>query len=311
MGRGSHRRWLARRRLHAQRRGVAAVVGTLLALLVFLAIFGIFLSDYMPLWMQDNEEALAAQVESQFGGIQNQMSSSYLTAQSGYEAANPVTLQSAGVPVFAQPTQGIVSFQENRQLFTNISFRLDSASGQAYYQNITSVGELAISLPNRYYVPMTFDLQDGGVIQAQSSASQQNMVFAPSVVANSSGGVSTLYITLFALYGNNSVLNLPSTAVYTTFVASQQYPGFVGTYVYDNFTTEYGCAWSTYWNNQFNYLNSTGYPTSANLNVYPNPSLDCIPGPSGSLTLVHVRFASVSHFILSVADFTVSLGQTT
>ncbi len=309
MGFRSRRRSFARRRLHASHRGVAAVVGTLLALLVFLAIFGIFLSDYLPLWMQDNEQSLAAQVESQFGGIQNTMGSEYLSSDAGYQAANPVTMQSGGVPVFAQPTQGILSFTGNHQLFTNVSFRLDSSTGQAYYQNITTVGDLTMSLPNRYYVPMTFDLQNGGVIEAQSGASQQNMIFAPSVVANSSGGVSTLYMTLFALYGNNSVLNLPTAVVYTTFLASQQYPGYAGTYVDVNFTTQYPCAWATYWNNTFGYLNSTQYPST--LNVHPNPTQACVPGGTGGVTLMHVSFSAVSHFILSVADFTVSVGQST
>jgi hypothetical protein len=288
---------------------VAAVVGTLLALLVFLAIFGIFLSDYLPLWMQDNEESFSATVANQFGNIQDTMGKLYLNSKTGFAVANPVTMQSDSVPVFSQPTQGVLSFLENKQLYTNLTFHLQG-SGQWFSQNVTPAGELTMSLPNRYYVPITFSLQDGAVIQAQPGAAQQIMLFSPSVLANSSGQQSSLYITLYAAYGNSTQESYIQTDnVYTSLIGSQQYPGRAGTAVYDNFTTEYSCAWSKYWNSTFSALNATGYP--ATVSVVPNPSVACSTSAQGGIQMMHVSFSTVTNFMLTVVAYNVDVGVVT
>ncbi|MCI4354935.1 MAG: hypothetical protein L3K06_06175, partial [Thermoplasmata archaeon] len=57
-------RYRRRHRLGKDTRGVVAVVGTLLAMLVFFSLFGIFIEQYLPLWMTDNESSFTSQTQT-------------------------------------------------------------------------------------------------------------------------------------------------------------------------------------------------------------------------------------------------------
>lgn len=312
MGYKERRRSRYIRRLRHGRRGVAAVVGTLLALLVFLSIFGIFLTDYLPLWMTDNEETYSVTVANQFGNILNTMSSLYLSGRSGFAVSDPVTTQSSSVPVFAQPTDGVLNFFENPSLYTNFTFFLQGTSSR-FSQNLTTTGGLTDNLGDRYFVPITYILQNGAVIQQQSSSSvSQLILFPPSIVANYSGTQASLSLTYFASYGNGTSAVTPGTEqVYVSFDSSQTYPGLAGTPVYLNFTTDYACAWSTYWNSTFASLNSTGFPhpVGRTLHLSPVPAQACSGASQYSgLNAIRVYFPAIQYFTLTVASFNIGIG---
>lgn len=312
------RRRVIWRRMRRSRRGVAAVVGTLLALLVFLSIFGIFLTSYLPLWMTDNESAWAVTVENQFGQIDHTMELLYLENKVNWAAQNPVTMSSASVPVFSQPTVGALSFSASPMIYTNVTFHMLGSSGWQY-RNV-STGTVGMNLGNRYYVPVTLSLEDGAVVLSQG-ANQQSLTFQPSYVANFSGTHSNLYLTLFATYGNNSVLNQQGTAeVYTTYSTSQAYSGVQGgTPVYLNLSTYYPCAWYSYWNQSNTNLNQSGFPTHPTVHAHQTvtPLSPTFNACSSSVTtprspvLISVYFPMITYFSLAVVTYDMAVGSTT
>jgi hypothetical protein len=306
------RRSAFRRRLRNSDRGVAAVIGTLLALLVFLSIFGIFISEYVPLWMTDNEEQFSNTVAGQFGAIKQTMDSLYVSGKTNFAVANPVAMSSNGIPVFAQPTQGMLTFTESHALYTNVSFKLSGTS--AWYNENFSTGTIQDVLADRYYVPMTYGLEGDSVIQSQT-ASQQLVLFQPSIIANQSGLRDQLVMTLFSLIGNTSSTQAVSGAVaevYTTYLSSQTYAGSYLTPVYMNFSTYYPCAWSTAWNKTATNLAAAGYASAPTLHpmpykaAYPNGA--CSYNPVPTPLKIRLYFPPVTTFLFTVVTFQVNTG---
>ncbi len=291
-------------------------MGTLLALLVFLSIFGIFVTEYLPLWMTDNESAFGVTVANQFGQIDEEMGSLYLAAQSAngqshFAAANPVTMSSASVPIFTQPTYGVLSFSGSAYpatLYANATFDLQGHRGQSSV--VATSGALQMALKNRYYVPLTYSLEDGAVVSSQS-ASQQSLIFDPSVITNSSGSASTLDLTLFSVYGNTTTATSTGTQqVYTTYITSSTYQGAnSGTPVWLNFTTLNPCAWFQYWHATTAALNNSNFPTHPS--VWSNSTAGGACSSSNAVNspkLLSVYFPMITFFNLAVVTFDMAVG---
>jgi hypothetical protein len=290
------RRYRRARRLAHERHGVVAVIGTLLALLVFFALFGIFITQYLPLWMTDNEALFTAQAATSFAQFKGSVDSQYfLGGPQSY--GTPFTISSQSVPLLAQPTQGSLNFlpstcpggfysktstpagngvanTSTRQygqpinpgycVFANVTESIGPGGYVGYSQSVAS-GTLQFLLPNRYYTPETFYYEDDAVIQSQSSG-YQIMAFPPPLNISVVGSNTTVTDSLLQLYGNaSSVVGQGSSEVYSALRFTQlstsngELKGIPTQF--DNFTfeigTEYPCAWTSY---LYNVLNATGLP---------------------------------------------------
>jgi hypothetical protein len=217
------RRYRRARRLRHESRGVVAVIGTLLALLVFFALFGIFLTQYVPLWMTDNESLLVAESSTSFATFKSIIDQQY--ALGGPQTVGtPFAISSQSVPLIAQPTEGTLVFLPNscpgaggvpfytsggieggnggsssatKQYgqpvnpafcaFANITESVGPGGYKNYGQAIAT-GSLQLVLPNRYYTPETFYFEDDGVVQTQS-VGYQVMAFPPPLNISSVGVV--------------------------------------------------------------------------------------------------------------------------
>ncbi|HXQ48554.1 MAG TPA: hypothetical protein VN842_02065, partial [Thermoplasmata archaeon] len=105
------RRYRRARRLHHNQRGVVAVIGTLLSLLVFFTLFGVFLTQYLPLWMTDNESQFTAQAAYSFALFKSNVDSQYqFPSGSPQTLGTPFVVSSQGIPLLAQPTESTLVF---------------------------------------------------------------------------------------------------------------------------------------------------------------------------------------------------------
>ena len=277
-GSTARRRYRQGRRLRHGRRGVVAVIGTLLALLVFFALFGIFLTQYVPLWMIDNESLLTAQASTSFANFKSSVDEQYaLDGPQSY--GTPFVISSQGVPLIAQPTQGSLIFLPNTCpaglyskgstpvgvsgnvtgqfgqpvtpsycVFANISESTGPGGAKNFGQQITT-GILELVLPNRYYTPETFYYEDDGVVQSQSSG-YQVMAFPPPLNLSVLNGNATVTDSFLQLYGNAStVFGQGSEEVYSHLKFSNLVTSN-GNGLPFNFTfeigTQYPCAWDPY-----------------------------------------------------------------
>jgi hypothetical protein len=325
------RRYRHAHRLHHNQDGVVAVIGTLLALLVFFALFGIFLTQYVPLWMTDNESLFTAQAATSFANIKSAIDEQYsLGAPQTY--GTPVVISSQGVPLIAQPTQGSLVFLPTTCpggfyvagttphanvsnygqpvapaycVFVNITESIGPGGSLNYAQTIPT-GTLQLVLPNRYYTPETFYYEDDAVIQSQSTG-YQIMAFPPPLNISTIGGNTTVSDSMLQLYGNAStVIGQGSEEVYSHFRFSQLSTSNGGSSQTPfKFTfeigTQYPCAWSSY---LYHVLNTsglaptTGYTLKNTFADVPTPAI--APKFGGSCFNVNGATSILSFSLLSV-----------
>ena len=209
------------RRLRSDRRGVVAVVGTLLALLVFFALFGIFLTQYVPLWMEENESQLSNQLQTSISTLKSGIDDQYLLGSIPSYSV-PFQVSSDSVPLLAQPTQATLSFLKGcpdgfyvtnsspvnigscdfeRMTFTTGTG--GSGSENHPYNQTAATNYLDISVPNRYFTPVDYFFENDGFAAAQSSGREWMVVPPPFNVSRTTGNLS-VQGSLLVLLGNES-----------------------------------------------------------------------------------------------------------
>jgi hypothetical protein len=298
------RRRRYRRRIRQNSRGVVAVIGTLLALLVFFALFGVFLTQYLPLWMNENEVTFTDQAETSMAELKSDVDlQAALQSPPVFQTA--FTMNSQGVPLIAQPTVGILSFIPfTPGVYANVTMNPGPGDGKQFSQNLT-LGTVTMYLPNRYYSPQTFSFEDDAVVQAQSDT-QQVLAFPPTMTVNQSGSNIAVTMSLVQLLGNASqVITTGTQEVATHFVFSQTYSsngtGLPGT-LSASFTlgTHYPCAWAVY----LNQLLTASKIGSAHYTLTPN---SCVAS-FGSVVRLSLSFHAISSFTLVASEFDLVTG---
>ncbi|HTW77677.1 MAG TPA: hypothetical protein VMG14_07955 [Thermoplasmata archaeon] len=263
-----------------------AVIGTLLSLLVFFALFGIFLTQYVPVWMTDNEAEFTAEAQASFAQLKSAMDSQYvLNGPQSY--GTPVVISSDGIPLLAQPTQGTLEFlpqncpapasasytypngfytsnahgvnatnlgqpvDPEACTFANITESIGPGGSHAYSQAIQT-GVLEFYLPNRYYQTQTLYLEDDAVVQSQGSGLSV-MQIPPPLNVTVQGGNTTIWASQLQLYGNAStVIGTGTEQVYThlrytQLVSSNGKLSGTGLYTPFTFTFEIGTQFPCAW----------------------------------------------------------------
>jgi hypothetical protein len=289
-----------RRRLRSDRRGVVAVVGTLLAMLVFFALFGVFLEQYLPLWMTDNESQFTAQTEASLADLKANIDlQAALNGPAVY--ATPFAMSSQGVPVLAQPTAAVLNFIPNNPgVFANVSMNPGPGGSSDFFQNYT-LGTLTLQLPNRYYSPQFFSFEDDAVIQTQTS-NQQIVLYPAGLSLNVSGSSFGVTMTLVQLLGNaTQAVSSGTQEVYSHYLFTQAFTSTpsVGT-VAAKFVlgTHYPCAWTRFLATQFAASNMGAHAT-----ISP---ATCQTSPTAST--MQVQFTGLASFTLVLAEFSIGVG---
>ncbi len=297
------RRYRRGRRLHGSSRAVVAVVGTLLALLVFFALFGVFITQYVPLWMTDNEAQFTAQTQESFATLKSDVD---LQAALGGPPSfgTPFVMSSQGIPLLAQPTAGTLNFNPKTPgIFANVSFSPGPGNSGRLYQNL-SLGTIAMTLANRYYAPQQFSFEDDAVLQAQSPT-QQIVAYPPSLNINVTGSQVGVTLSLVQLLGNSTqAISTGTQEIFTHYVHSQSYTAnnslrpVSATFLLG---TSYACGWYTFFLQEFQ---KTGIGSHA---VLPTTS-PCSGTTSYLPSTLEVTFNNLASFTLVLSEFTVDIG---
>lgn len=243
--------------------GVASTVGTIMALLVFLTFFGIFTNQFVPVWMSDNESAHMSTAIQQFATIKSSIDLAISNYANSLVAPAPVfvpvTLSSAGIPVFAAGTAGILSFTP-MSLSTKPSFNITYIYQSGSNLNTLSPsndgqsgGMLDLYCPNRYFVEQHIAYENGAIILNQSDG--EYVIAGPQLSIKNSGDSGNpsivVMITYVSLYGTNVTVGGTGSKGVN---ADLQY---AGTSAYTNpalsdltiqIVSKHGTAWYNYFN---------------------------------------------------------------
>jgi len=167
------------RSLKKQEDGVASVVGTIMALMVFLAFLSLFINQWVPVMMNDNEATHMTQVINQFGNLKQAIDTLAVNwpTSEGVNMYTALTMNSAGVPLFAAETPGELALRVTKKAGTygyNVGeFSVKSYGGKPTDPNVNqnTSGEIWFHSANRQYVEQTVAYENGAIIIAQQEGS--------------------------------------------------------------------------------------------------------------------------------------------
>jgi hypothetical protein len=239
--------------------GVAATIGTIMSLLVFLTFMGMFTNQFVPVWMSDNESTHMAIAVTQMVGFKADIDglvadySNSLLAPAPIVA--PITLHASGIPIFAEPTAGILVFGHETVAGLpnlNVSYVDDD-----YTLSPTTGGHAGgyvyLYAPNRYYVEQYLIYEAGAVILNQTDG--EFIISGPQFSVGDVSGSRVVKLTQVSLYGPNKTVGGTGTksinaemmyADTTTFRATG------GADITISIMTLHGPAWQTYFNRALN-----------------------------------------------------------
>lgn len=214
-GRGGTPKSRKRRFIKRDKEGVASTVGTIMALLVFLAFLGIFTTTYIPVWMLDNERAHMNEAINEFGELKGRIDSLIIvhqtTGTSSIDVFAPITLGSEGVPIFASPTIGEIGYTPaGIGNYTGMNIRFNYTVSTPGGIERTQVdndggGRLELYAPNRYYVQQWLAYENGAIMIKQLDG--QVMRGFPSIdVEKTTGGNVSLDFTQIDFIGINTTI---------------------------------------------------------------------------------------------------------
>ena len=241
--------------------GVSAVIGTVMALMVFMFLFGMIQNQYVPVAMKDTEANHMTQVESQFSQLKSGIDSLILSNEVNYSRYTPITMGSEGMPVFASQTPGYLGLQPNNEYF-NVSFVMNYSDGSSSHLYSNTSGMLRLYVPNRYYVQQMYAYTGGAIILYQDSGSV--MKASPNIRIRNESGDLSVYMNPIRIIGTEIVKGGTDTeGVYSNLIYSYDSQlranssNFVSSSLRINITTAFPDAW-------MDWMNSTAH--SAGLN---------------------------------------------
>ena len=234
--------------------GVASTVGTIMALMVFLAFLSMFTSQYVPVWMEENEASHMNVVYSQFANLRQsvdiQVQAGLILGSSQVQVFSPIKLGANGIPMFAAPTPGYLSIHRTTS-YNNVSFSFGAAASVVDYESNTG-GTVSLNAPNRYYVKQELAYENDAIILKQPDG--QYMKASPQFLVNPAGGAYQISYTQLDIRGDDSsyvgygtrgiqtTLKAASTTTFTNLTSG------VHPYLYINHTTWYEGAWNSSFN---------------------------------------------------------------
>ncbi len=239
--------------------GVASVIGTILALLVFMTFLTMFTNTWIPVWMKENEKNHMDESLTQFGEMKGKIDSLIVNAQVTQKPTinmfQTINLGSDGVPIFSSPTAGYLFLKPGGANDTgvNVNFNYN------FYNTVVGVNEngggcVEFYAPNRYYVPQWYAYENGAIIVSQDTG--MAMRATPSLVfsVNNDSSVNVQFDQVDFIGSNDTIVGLGTAGIIidliyhdsqTYMVCGSTNPETNGKLVLE-FTTRYNTTWASF-----------------------------------------------------------------
>jgi len=224
--------------------------------MVFLTFLGMFTNQYVPIWMKDNEDKHMNQVIGQLSALKSGIDMQTLSSNSMVASApiySPIQLHADGVPIFASPTMGELSFtgaKASGGASTSLNYSYVADGTSHYINNVTGAstgGSLEFYGPNRYFVQQSVIYENGAVILNQSDG--EVVLAGISIKITQSGSSNMVLITLTSLMGDDKTVGGFGTKSVTTAVDYSSYTkveNISGSQLTVAIISEHGVAWGKY-----------------------------------------------------------------
>jgi hypothetical protein len=237
-----------------------------MALLVFLTFFGIFTNQFVPVWMSDNESTHMSQAIQQFTTLKSSIDIAVSYNANSRIAPSPVfvpiTLSSAGIPVFAAGTAGILYYTptggDTMPAFGVTYTYVTSGGGSIVLSPSTSTdaksgGSLELYCPNRYFVEQHLVYENGAVIMNQTDG--EFVIAGPQFQVKDVGTAGTpqlvVLMTQIELQGSNVTIGGTGSKGVNAkllYADTKEFSNDNGNTLTITITSKHGWAWYRYFN---------------------------------------------------------------
>ncbi len=322
-----------RPRIRWEEEGVASTVGTIMALMVFLAFLSMFTSQYVPVWMEENEASHMNEAYGQFAAMKQavdmQILAGTIQGTSTVQMFSPIKLGAEGIPMFASPTPGYLTLSRSAS-YDNVSFSFNTSASIVDY-NMNTGGTIKLKAENRYYIQQELAFENDAIILKQPDGQYMKAMpqlrITPTGTVTATGGiVCQLSYTQVDLrgddanyigFGTRGVSTLMKSTTTTTFtnLTGESAPGVPATHPYLSIvhTGYYERAWNSSLNQT---LSSAGLRwgfdiTNANTDYTIVSTLKSPPGSIEKMWEVRVLIKTdvISSFSLTVANIEISTSE--
>jgi hypothetical protein len=304
-----------RRRQRWGEDGVASTVGTIMALMVFMAFLSMFTSQYVPVWMEENEASHMSNAYGQFAALKQAIDMQILagTIQGTYpvEMFSPIKLGAEGIPMFAAPTAGTLSIYRSLS-FNNISFSYGSGLSNTTPYSTSAGGSIQLDVENRYYVEQQLIYENDALILKQPDG--QYMRATPQFIVTPSGGSYHITMTQVDLRGDDAnfigfgtrgvktIMRAATTTTYTNLTGAASN----NTWIHITQATWYEQAWNTTFNQT---LSSAGLVYGVHYFIESVPMGDTEYFDDFYEVRVRINPSVISRFSLTIANVEVSTSE--
>ncbi len=158
--------FIKRRKLNkSDQEGVAATVGTIMALLVFLSLLSLITQQYVPVWMEDKEAYHMDEAMMQFSQMKGSIDNLIMNDITDYPLYSYVRLGSEGVPMFASKTPGV--FRMMQEIDGMVLVFNETVDGDTVTRRFHSTGSVSLEVLNRYFEQQTVIYEHGAILLEQ------------------------------------------------------------------------------------------------------------------------------------------------
>jgi hypothetical protein len=276
-------------RLRKDDSGIAATVGTIMTILVFVLVLSFYTMYYVPVYMKDVESRHMTEISNDFMMLKSTIDLQIMKNDRSIVMYTPIKLGSDRIPVFTESTSGAIALNTEGG-----SIEVKSSDGRCSYK---SNGNIVFSANNRYLATQSFIYEGGAIIISQPEG-EVVRVGLPIITINKSNSVS-MKITLTSLAGiNESVAGIDVWSVKTTLLGKETYGYYwdaVAVNITINITSEFSTAWERFFNNTLG--EALGYGGS-NYNV------------SKAAKTLSINISNIKELEITYAVVTTKLGGT-
>jgi hypothetical protein len=233
-------------RRHAFRRGdeaVASSLGTMLAILVILALLTMVTTSWAPEWTKGKEAEHMRMVESQFSSLKALLDQVTLSDNQNMVVSSPLTLGSEGVPLFSADASGNLSLLSSR---SNSYNTVSVVCGAIDFERV-AYGSIVYQSFNTEYIDQTFIYECGAIIIRQQEG--ELMTTGPSLIVQNVSGTLAISVTLLSVYSDGATYQGAGTIGVQCRLVQQKIATsaeLAGETVYINVTSGAYLAWYDY-----------------------------------------------------------------
>jgi hypothetical protein len=184
---------------------VAASIGTMLAVLVVLALLTMVTTSWAPEWTKSKEADHMRTVESQMSNLKSMVDSLALSANTNAVVSSPLTLGSSGVPLFSSTATGTITLKSSSSEGFN-TFNLTNSTGR--FERV-AYGSIAYESHNTEFVDQEYYYECGAILITQGKESVVSI--GPGTIIQNMSGVLEISLTMVSITSDGSTLSSDGT----------------------------------------------------------------------------------------------------